>query len=201
MAKYLDTPDIDAAIAMYAKHGLRLVRTCTACPEQYDVFNGNTQVGYLRLRHGEFRASCPDYNGKTVYTCCTVGDGMFDDDVERMCELRHAMNAINYELHKEENKMAKAMTLREIKVAELIHKWDLQDSYNIQSAIKEAISWQARQSREALEYFHEDTTDYLAYMNMLYNEVENAGTETPFPNELNKEQGNDANRTVKGPIE
>jgi plasmid stability protein len=31
---------------------VRLVRTCFACPEQYDAFIGEEKVGYLRLRHG-----------------------------------------------------------------------------------------------------------------------------------------------------
>ena len=37
-------------------NGYRLILTCGACPEQYDVFDGDRQVGYLRLRHGHFRA-------------------------------------------------------------------------------------------------------------------------------------------------
>lgn len=33
-------------------NGLRFELTCGACPEQYDVYNGETQVGYVRLRWG-----------------------------------------------------------------------------------------------------------------------------------------------------
>lgn len=67
-------------------HGYTLVRTCFACPEQYDVYKKNEdgveeQVAYLRLRHGRFRADCPDSNGTTVYTSSDMkGDGIFDDD-------------------------------------------------------------------------------------------------------------------------
>lgn len=74
--------------------GLRLVRTCTACPEQYDVFNeGGQQVGYLRLRHGEFRADVPDCGGVTVYEAEPAGDGLFEAD-ERDHFLTEAVSAI-----------------------------------------------------------------------------------------------------------
>lgn len=65
------------------------------CPEQYDVFDGETMVGYLRLRHGHFRA---DANmGKetlAVYTGSPHGDGGFDDD-EREHYLLQAIAAID----------------------------------------------------------------------------------------------------------
>lgn len=33
---------------------LKLIRTCNACPEQYDVLDGNGDyVGYIRFRYGE----------------------------------------------------------------------------------------------------------------------------------------------------
>lgn len=75
--------------------GWRLICTCSACPEQYDVFDEETgkQVGYLRLRHGHFRADVPDCGGPTVYSVETKGDGMFDDD-ERMPQLTAAIKAI-----------------------------------------------------------------------------------------------------------
>lgn len=73
--------------------GLKLVCTCVACPEQYEVFDGEQQVGYLRLRHGYFYAACPDVRGERVYESQPKGDGIFDDD-ERMPELTAAVNAI-----------------------------------------------------------------------------------------------------------
>ncbi len=74
--------------------GFKLELTSTACPEQYDVFDANgDQVGYLRLRHGFFRADVPDCGGHTVYETSTKGDGSFDDD-ERMTELTNAVRAI-----------------------------------------------------------------------------------------------------------
>lgn len=75
-------------------NGLKLVLTCPACPEQYDVFNAEgKQVGYLRLRHGYFRADYPDCGGETVYESQPKGDGIFDDN-ERMPELTKAVHAL-----------------------------------------------------------------------------------------------------------
>ena len=71
-----------------------LKMTCGACPEQYDVFHGDEQVGYLRLRHGTFSASVPDYGGETVYEAYPQGDGIFEDD-ERVFYLRAAVRAID----------------------------------------------------------------------------------------------------------
>jgi hypothetical protein len=74
--------------------GFKLELTSTACPEQYDVFDANgDQVGYLRLRHGYFRADVPDCGGETVYEANAKGDGSFEAD-ERMPELTNAVRAI-----------------------------------------------------------------------------------------------------------
>lgn len=60
---------------------LKLVCTCYACPEQYDVYDeAGKQVAYFRLRHGTFRADVPDCGGQTIYTAETKGDGRFADD-------------------------------------------------------------------------------------------------------------------------
>jgi hypothetical protein len=74
--------------------GYKLVCTCRACPEQYDVFEQDgKKVGYLRLRHGTFRADAPSCGGDTVYSSMPRGDGIFDDD-EREKELTNAVEAI-----------------------------------------------------------------------------------------------------------
>ena len=74
--------------------GLKLVCTCGACPEQYDVFDADgKQVGYLRLRHGKFRVECPDACTETVYEAMPKGDGIFHDD-EREYFLTQAVAAI-----------------------------------------------------------------------------------------------------------
>lgn len=59
---------------------VRLVRTCAACPEQYEVFLGSTQIGYLRLRWGWFRGDYPDVGGETVLSVATKGQGSFTED-------------------------------------------------------------------------------------------------------------------------
>jgi hypothetical protein len=74
--------------------GLKLVCTCGACPEQYDVFDATGEkVGYLRLRHGHFRAECPDVFEETVYAATPKGDGIFET-AERAHYLREAVAAI-----------------------------------------------------------------------------------------------------------
>ena len=75
------------------KEKIRLVETCYACPEQYDAFIGEKQVGYLRLRHGYFRVDFPDCNGEVIYTAYPEGDGIFDED-EREFFLDRAKEAI-----------------------------------------------------------------------------------------------------------
>ena len=72
---------------------IRLVLTCGACPEQYYAFEGDKQVGYLRLRHGCFTVECPDCGGDEVYSASPVGDGIFEED-ERDYYLRFAVDAI-----------------------------------------------------------------------------------------------------------
>lgn len=74
-------------------YGMDLVNTCAACPEQYNVFKDGTQVGYLRLRHGTFRAHAPGVGGDIVYQSSTRGDGIFNAD-ERPYELSNAVLAI-----------------------------------------------------------------------------------------------------------
>jgi hypothetical protein len=72
---------------------IRLEQTSFAHPEQYDAFLDDRQVGYLRLRHGQFRVDCPDLGGEIVYESEPAGDGMFEDD-ERETELTKAKAAI-----------------------------------------------------------------------------------------------------------
>lgn len=74
-------------------NGCTLVRTCYACPEQYDVFFGDFQIGYLRLRHGGFTAEYPDCGGITAYHAYPKGDGMFEDD-ERFWFLGKAVDSL-----------------------------------------------------------------------------------------------------------
>ena len=77
--------------------GILLLRTCYACPEQYDAFKDGEQVGYLRLRHGGFTVDYPDCGGEEIYEASPNGDGLFEDK-EREFYLKQAVNAINKKL-------------------------------------------------------------------------------------------------------
>lgn len=75
-------------------HGYRLVRTCGACPEQYDVLDSQgNQVAYLRLRHGSYTVSAPDVSGEVIYQAFPQGDGIFEDD-ERVEHLEESIKHI-----------------------------------------------------------------------------------------------------------
>ena len=84
--------------------GYTLKMTCGACPEQYDVFDSEgKKVGYLRLRHGGFRADYPDCGGDTVYRYSfdDAWKGIFDDDEEREQYLTEAVKAIHNKIQLE----------------------------------------------------------------------------------------------------
>ena len=76
---------------MIKANDLELERTCYACPEQYDVLHNDVQVGYLRLRHGHFRAECNDVVVYETSEC--EGDGIFEYE-ERDKYLNLAKQAI-----------------------------------------------------------------------------------------------------------
>ena len=81
---------------------LKLIQTCGACPEQYDVYNEEgIQVGYLRLRWGHFSAQCyvSPFNSPIVYEADTIGDRLFDPS-ERAYHLDLACKHILAELAK-----------------------------------------------------------------------------------------------------
>jgi len=60
---------------------IELIKTCDESPEQYDAFYKGEQVGYLRLRHGEFRVDYPNCGEETIYYSEQMkGDGRFEDD-------------------------------------------------------------------------------------------------------------------------
>jgi hypothetical protein len=71
-----------------------LFQTCPAYPEQYDAKNEDgIQVGYLRLRGGQFRVDVPYASAKTIFKAAPKGDGFFEDD-EREGYLMEAIDAI-----------------------------------------------------------------------------------------------------------
>lgn len=76
---------------------LEFVRTCYACPEQYDVYCNEELVGYVRLRHGYLYCECPNCGGDTVYEAEVegpYGGGIFQNEETRMEHLTNIGVAI-----------------------------------------------------------------------------------------------------------
>lgn len=73
--------------------GLELRLTCPSHPEQYDVYDGEKQVAYFRLRHGEFRVDVPECGGEIIYEVEPEGDGFFEEH-ERQKYLEEAVRAV-----------------------------------------------------------------------------------------------------------
>lgn len=77
--------------------GLNFKKTCDACPEQYDVFKDEKQVGYVRLRWGYLSCRYPDYEGDEIYSESfdDAWKGCFDDNNERNKYLLIIANELN----------------------------------------------------------------------------------------------------------
>ncbi len=75
---------------------LKSEKTCEACPEQYDVFYQDKQVGYIRLRWGEIRVDFPDCGGETIYKHSFEDSlkGCFETDEEAKLYLSKCKKAI-----------------------------------------------------------------------------------------------------------
>ena len=76
---------------------VRLVKTCEACPEQYDAVGpAGEPLAYLRLRWGSFTVRCPDVAGEVVYDVGVGGDltGAFRSERQREAALRRARRII-----------------------------------------------------------------------------------------------------------
>jgi len=75
----------------------KLDQTCGACPEQYDVFRDNKQVGYIRLRGGILTVQYSDAGGILLMRIEFENDplkGMFDTQEEKEFYLNKALEAI-----------------------------------------------------------------------------------------------------------
>jgi hypothetical protein len=58
---------------------IKLIKTCSVCPEQYEAYLGDRQVGYLRLRGGSFTVNYPDVGGLEIYHGYPEGQDEFRD--------------------------------------------------------------------------------------------------------------------------
>ena len=85
----------DHDLSPFEIDGVTLIMTCAACPEQYDVFIGPEQIGYLRLRWGRFYAAYPNHGGEIVYDIDLGNDldGCFSPE-ERKKHLPLAVKAL-----------------------------------------------------------------------------------------------------------
>lgn len=85
--------------------GLKFVKTCDACPEQYDVFKGDKMVGYVRLRWGVLSCCYPDYEGEEIYSKSfdDAWQGEFEDDNERNKYLVTIATELNNHLENQKN--------------------------------------------------------------------------------------------------
>lgn len=76
--------------------GLSFYKTCSVCPEQYDVYKDGCIVGYVRLRWGELTCEYPDVFGDLIYSA-SIGDsfsGTFESEDQRQTHLRNIANKI-----------------------------------------------------------------------------------------------------------
>jgi hypothetical protein len=83
---------------------IKFVKTCTACPEQYEAFIGKKQVGYLRLRWGYFEVEYPDVGGKEllgIQIDKSGWQGEFNDEEQRKFYLKKAKEVITKKILKE----------------------------------------------------------------------------------------------------
>ena len=79
--------------------------TGNACPEQYDVLaEDGTEVGYVRLRHGNLRADVPECGGREIYSRQLDEEinagGQFRDEKQRMEHLGNIAVIIERDMDK-----------------------------------------------------------------------------------------------------
>jgi len=82
----------------YLINSLYFICTCSACPEQYDVFDKDeNMVGYVRIIGGRFSVRCPDCLDDSVYESRDFHplQGRFDDEDQRVKFLNIAACYIN----------------------------------------------------------------------------------------------------------
>ena len=84
---------------------LRFEKTCSACPEQYEVFKGPKQVGYIRLRHGCLTAYYPNNHSECIYRHSFNDEwkGYFDNEDERTFFLHEICEIITKRIKENKN--------------------------------------------------------------------------------------------------
>lgn len=95
-------PDIELGEPSYEVNDLKFYCTCSACPEQYDVYRKISEekyemVCYIRLRYGKLRADFPDVGGIQIYEAYWEDDpclGIFPSEEEREYHLNNIAKEI-----------------------------------------------------------------------------------------------------------
>lgn len=89
-------------------NGLTFILTSVGCPEQYEIFKDENQVGYVRIRSGWFRIDYPKHKyekgSKTIFekqVSVNMLKGQFNRS-ERAYYLKLTADLINYRLEKYE---------------------------------------------------------------------------------------------------
>ena len=74
----------------YQYKNLIFKETCSYCPEQYEVYEENEMVCYVRLRWGNLTATFPDVGGELIYneTFEDNFQGCFSDYEEKEFHLK-----------------------------------------------------------------------------------------------------------------
>lgn len=52
---------------MSTQNTLTVKQITESCPEQYEIFFGDRQVAYIRLRFNRLTVDCPDVRGQEIY--------------------------------------------------------------------------------------------------------------------------------------
>jgi hypothetical protein len=74
--------------------GINFVESCYACPESYDAYLEDKNIGYAKLRRGFFYVEYPNIGGTVVFEGHPRGDGRFTDDSDREHFMTHAARAL-----------------------------------------------------------------------------------------------------------
>jgi hypothetical protein len=70
-----------------AATGLAMQCTCTAAPEQYELFKDGAPAGYIRVRWSHFTVDFPEAAGECLHDGSADGFGCFTDSEREACLL------------------------------------------------------------------------------------------------------------------
>lgn len=80
-----------------------LIQTWHSAPEQYEVFKGGKNVGYLRLKYGTLRVFYPGVTGNQIASFETKGYSSFEEE-EKTEFLEKAVAEIDKHIKKDSHR-------------------------------------------------------------------------------------------------